>query len=222
MTAQPAGQRPARITPATFDELPPDIRDLVQGSSTVIGGAADNLMGTLAKNPGLFRKFGPFGGKLLRAGKLPARDRELAILRTAWRVNCLYEWSQHVQIAGVEGMSRDEIDMCAGDLAGVPDADDRALLTAVDQLVSERDLSDENWQYLSGRFDEAQRIEFAVLVGAYAMLAGLMNSAGIQVEDTTAAFPGYPPSKRYFQAKTGCSKWATRVGRPCRATWQNW
>ena len=26
----------------------------------------------------------------------------------------------------------------------------------------------------------------------------------------------------YFQAKTGCSKWATLIMLPCRATWQNW
>ena len=26
----------------------------------------------------------------------------------------------------------------------------------------------------------------------------------------------------YFQAKTGCSKWATLIMFPCRATWQNW
>jgi len=45
--------------------------------------------------PGLFRKWMPFAGKLL-AGKLPARDRELLILRTAWHCRSPYEWGQHV------------------------------------------------------------------------------------------------------------------------------
>ena len=30
------------------------------------------------------------------------------------------------------------------------------------------------------------------------------------------------PAGSYFQAKTGCSKWATLIMFPCRATWQNW
>jgi 4-carboxymuconolactone decarboxylase len=42
-----------------------------------------NIFATLVRHPGLFRRWLPFGGKLL-SGKLPARDRELLSLRTGW------------------------------------------------------------------------------------------------------------------------------------------
>ena len=57
-----------------------------------------NIFTTLVRHPGLFRKWLPFGGKLL-AGKLPPRDRELLILRTGWNTRADYEWHQHVRIA---------------------------------------------------------------------------------------------------------------------------
>jgi hypothetical protein len=40
-----------------------------------------NIFTTLVRAPGLFRRWLPFGGKLLR-GKLSGRDRELLILRS--------------------------------------------------------------------------------------------------------------------------------------------
>ena len=40
---------------------------------------------------------------------LPARERELLILRTGWNCGSPYEWGQHVRIAETLGMDRSEI-----------------------------------------------------------------------------------------------------------------
>ena len=58
-------------------------RELLQSVATSDDWAI-NIFATLVRHPGLFRQWLPFGGKLL-AGKLPARERELMILRTGWR-----------------------------------------------------------------------------------------------------------------------------------------
>ena len=89
---------------------------------------AVNIFATLVRYPGLYRRWMPFAGKLL-AGKLPARDRELLILRSAWRCASSYEWGQHVRLAKQAGLSAEEIDS----IATGPDAPgweqfDRALL----------------------------------------------------------------------------------------------
>jgi hypothetical protein len=67
-------------------------RELLSGIT--IAGSADlsqsNIFTTLVRHPGLFRKWTPFGGKLL-AGKLATRDRELLILRTGWLCQKLIE-----------------------------------------------------------------------------------------------------------------------------------
>src|SRR4051794_36175249 len=93
-----------RIPPLTDAELDGSQRDLLAGD-----GLRLNIFRTLARHPGLFRKWLPFGGKLLAGGKLSPRDRELVILRTAFRCRARYEWAQHVAIARTAGLADDEI-----------------------------------------------------------------------------------------------------------------
>src|SRR6185503_15997248 len=40
--------------------------------------------------------------------------------------------------------------------------------------------------------------------------------------DLGGRHPVHSHDGRQRQANTGCSKWATRVTRPCSASWQNW
>ena len=86
-----------RIPPLSPDQQDDQARELLAGAAAP-GVPASHIFSTLVRHPGLFRKWMPFGGKLL-AGKLPARERELLILRTGWRCQSVYEWGQHVLIA---------------------------------------------------------------------------------------------------------------------------
>ena len=79
------------------------------GRAGVPGGDAVNIFATLVRHPRLFRHWLPFGGALL-TGSLPARDRELLILRTAWLCRSEYEWGQHVRLALGVGLSEEEIE----------------------------------------------------------------------------------------------------------------
>jgi 4-carboxymuconolactone decarboxylase len=140
-----------------------------------------NIFSTLVRHPGLFRRWAPFGGKLL-GGKLPARAREIVILRTAWRCGASYEWAQHVAIGRAAGLSADEIRAVAKDGADAPGwtASEAALLRAVDELVDDHGIGDATWAALAAAFDERQLIEIPMLSGHYAMLAGTLNSLGVQ------------------------------------------
>src|SRR3954468_21525268 len=101
---RPSSPRIAPIDPAEADEQTAELLGTLDPN---VG--ASNIFTTLVRHPGLFRKWSPFGGKLL-SGKLPARDRELLILRTGWRCQSVYEWGQHVRIALASGVSQDEVD----------------------------------------------------------------------------------------------------------------
>ena len=90
-------QRPLRIAPVPIGERTGDVRALLDQASAATGPDA-NIFATFVRAPGLFRRWLPFGGKLLN-GKLPARDRELLILRTGWNCRAEYEWAQHARIA---------------------------------------------------------------------------------------------------------------------------
>lgn len=177
-----------RITP-----LPPDERDgQAQELLSLVGplaGAADNLFATLVRHPGLFRRWLPFGGKLL-AGRIPARDRELLILRTAWRCGCDYEWGQHLRIAGAAGVTPGEIERLQ--LAGAADDPgwapfDAVLVGAADELHDDGYLSDSTWAALAARYDERQLIELPILVGHYHLLAFTLNSLGVQLDEPADA-----------------------------------
>jgi 4-carboxymuconolactone decarboxylase len=149
-----------------------------------------NIFTTLANNPGLTRKWLPFGGKLLMGGSLDARTRELAILRTAWNVRCDYEWGQHVSIAREAGLDDDEIARVAeGPDAPAWSAEDALLLRACDELSADRDLGDATWAGLAARFDTRQLVELPMLVGHYAMVAGALKALRVERDPGVDGFP---------------------------------
>jgi 4-carboxymuconolactone decarboxylase len=177
-----------RLAPLTTDEQDGIARELL-GEAGGAGGGATHIFTTLVRHPGLFRRWLPFGGKLL-AGKLPARDRELLILRAGWNNRSAYEWAQHVRIARGAGLTRDEIERVrAPEGADAPgwSAADALLVRAADELHADACLSDDTWAALAARYDEPQLVEVPMVVGHYTMLAFALNSLGVQVEDDVAA-----------------------------------
>jgi alkylhydroperoxidase family enzyme len=179
-----------RLTPLTSDEVTDEQRELLESVVTSDGWAI-NIFATLVRHPGLFRRWMPFGGKLL-AGKLPARDRELLILRTGWLCRAEYEWGQHVVIARGVGVTDDEIEQVkqGADAGGWTDPFDVALLRAAEELHANSTLSDETWNALSARYDERQLVEVPMLVGHYHMVAYTLNTLGVQREPGVPGFDG--------------------------------
>jgi alkylhydroperoxidase family enzyme len=183
--------RPAspRIPPLPPDEQDDQTRELL---STFISPkvGASNIFTTLVRHPGLFRKWMPLGGKLL-AGKLPARDRELLILRTGFRCRSEYEWGQHSVMARAEGLTVDEI----ARVQEGPDAEgwsdrDATLLRAADELHDDACITDATWAALAVLYDERQLIELPMLVGQYHLVAFTLNSLGVQREPGVPGFDG--------------------------------
>jgi alkylhydroperoxidase family enzyme len=187
-TSEPARPQAPRIPPLGNDEMTEETSALLD-EVRLPNAEAVNIFATLVRHPGLFRRWMPFAGKLL-AGKLPARDRELLILRTAWRCRSPYEWGQHVRLAKAAEISDEEIDrIIAGADAPGWDPFDRTLLNAVDELHDDACITDATWSALTAHYDERQVIEVPMLVGQYHMVAFALNSLGVQREP---GVPGLP------------------------------
>jgi AhpD family alkylhydroperoxidase len=149
--------------------------------SAMSGADTNNALSTFAHHPALAKAFLRFNVHLLYSSTLPARIRELAILRVAHRRDCLYEWTQHVALAKDEGITDDEIAAVRrGDLA---DTFERAVLTGVDELDEKSQLSDETWAALGERLNDQQRMDYVFTVGCYTLLAMAFNTFGIQLEN---------------------------------------
>jgi alkylhydroperoxidase family enzyme len=154
------------------------------------GPAAANIFTTLVRHPGLFRKWVPFGGKLL-AGKLPPRDRELLILRTGYRCGSEYEWGQHVLIGSAAGVAEDEIPRIQeGPEAAGWSEHDATLLHAADELHDDSCISDTTWAALAAHYDEKQLIEIPMVVGHYHLVAYTLRSLGVPREPGVPGFDG--------------------------------
>ena len=148
-----------------------------------------NIFRTLARNKPLFKGFLGLGGHLLGGGVVPAREREIVILRTGFRCGSEYEFGQHTRIGRDDGLRDDEIARLAevGDLQWSDD--DSVLVDMVDELCEYDVVSERTWQRLSARWTDEQLLELIVLAGYYRLVSGLLNSAGVALEPDT---PGWP------------------------------
>lgn len=140
------------------------------------------IMRTMLRHPALFARLTEVGVHLLTQGALPARDRELAILRMAWLCRAPYEWGEHVMIARKVGISRADVQrivLGSGDPAW--SVEDRAILRAVEELHADAMISDETWATLALRLDEAQLIELPILIGQYQAVAYYQNALKLRL-----------------------------------------
>ena len=168
----PPGGATPRIPPLPYAEWDTEALSVISGGRKL---PPSNVLGLLARYPALARAFLTFNVHLLTASTLPARTRELAILRVAWRRRGRYEWAQHVLIARRAGVTDEEI---AGIRAGAP-----TLITqAVDELDERSCLSDETYQALAADLDDRQLMDLVFTIGTYGLLAMAFNSFGVELD----------------------------------------
>lgn len=145
---------------------------------------ASNLFLMLLKNFRLFRVWLAFAAKMMPYGQIKREDTELVILRVAWNCRCKYEWAQHVDIGMRVGLTSETIQR----ITQGPDVPgwvtrEAALLRACDELHANCMISRTTWQQLEQHFEERLLLEVLMLIGHYEMLAGVLNSSGLPLDD---------------------------------------
>src|SRR3546814_15261638 len=127
------------------------------------------MMKVLAHRPKVLRSMISIGGALWGSGHVGPRERELAILRSAWRTGCEYEFGHHRLLAPCCGVTDAEI---AATAVLDPDgwtASDRLLLTAVDEPCVPSRISPSTWPAMAGDWSEAQPLARVLLVGTFTL-----------------------------------------------------
>ena len=183
-----------RISPLPPDQWPPEMRAALAALRPAVPRhpfpqtkgrpKALNALGTLARHPMLTTAFNPFNGYILFASTLTPRQRELLVLRVATLRRSEYEWEQHRVLAGDVGLDPAEVER----IAEGPEAPgwsplDRAMLTAVDELIGAGAVSDGTWQLLASDLDEQQLMDLVFTVGAYEVLAMAFRSFGVELDE---------------------------------------
>jgi alkylhydroperoxidase family enzyme len=185
--------RPPRIAPLPEDQVPDEVRGEMGKLSAGVGlkaappGPVAAFNRTTAKAPELMVAHLTLANYLFR-GKLPVRDRELAVLRADWLAKAPFEWGEHVKIFKRlgQGTEAEVARVREGSAAPGWSEHERAVLRAVEELLSDAMVGDETWAVLARRWSEPQLLEFPILVGQYLGVAFLQNSIRVRL------MPGNP------------------------------
>ena len=178
---------PAPRLPLRSEHDDPRLRELFARGLRRDDGEVLNIFAALANHPDLLRRWLVFAAHVLSKSTLPARERELVILRTGWRCRSRYEWGQHVLIARDCGVADDEIERVkAGPDAPGWSADDALLLRAADELHDRSTVSDETWSGLAARFTPEQCLDLVATVGNYHLVSMFLNTLQVPLD------PGVP------------------------------
>jgi 4-carboxymuconolactone decarboxylase len=187
-TADPIREREAlilgaapRIPPLKAEELSAEVRTIVRTMRKALSLPLDGEIAeyhlTMLRHPELYRRHSELAIQLFR-GTLTPRQRELAILRTAWLNTSPYEWGEHIAIGrNLAGLGSEETErVTIGSAAPGWNDEDRAILRAVEELHAEAFISDQAWHELACFLSEEQLLELPILIGQYQGLAYFLNS----------------------------------------------
>jgi alkylhydroperoxidase family enzyme len=157
-----------------------DLREAAGAGRTTV---MPEFMRLMAKHPPIFHRQMEMGSVLFN-GEIPARERELAVLRISWLAGAAYEWGEHVEIAKRSGLSDVEIERITRGSSGSDWSDhDAAILRATEELLTDFAISDETWLTLSRAWNEQQLIELPMMVGQYLTTAFLLNSLNVRLAE---------------------------------------
>lgn len=153
-------------------------------------GHFPNILTTLANHPTIFQKYIDF---IVRETTLPAREREILILRIGWLRKADFMLGWHTLYAKKAGMTEEEIARIAdGPMAPGWDTFEATLLMAVDELHRDAFITNITWNTLARRYNEQQLLDVVFMVGQYDMIAMYLNSIGVQLDPGVPLFPRKP------------------------------
>jgi alkylhydroperoxidase family enzyme len=160
-----------------------------------------SIFQVLLHHPTLARAINDLLATMLWHGRLAPRLRELAIMRIGWLTACDYEWTQHWRVALGLGVP-------AEDLLGVRDwaahssfgGAERAVLAATDEVVRDGAVSAHTWSECERELgaDSAVLIELVTAITAWRMIASILHSLEVPLEDDVSSWPpeGRQPPRR--------------------------
>jgi alkylhydroperoxidase family enzyme len=168
-----------RIAPLSDAELNDDQKEVLKP----FGNRVLNIFRTLVHAPKALQRFNEWGGYVLsRRNDLPAREREIVILRTGFLCKSGYEWTQHVGIGKREGLTDDEIVRIKKGAEAGWSAADAALIRAADELHKDQFITDATWKALGTHFTQKQCMDVVFTTGQYTQVSMMLNTFGVQLD----------------------------------------
>lgn len=173
----------ARLDYLSREDLPPnkrEIYDRISGSR----GTVLNLFKALLNSPDATDLVARLGQYIRYESSLNPVSREIAILATAKEMDSEYEWTQHKKVALDLGVSRETLKSIYSGRAPLGMLPKEGVyVQAAKEIVNEGTLSDSTFKALEHLIGSELVVDLVVLVGYYSMIARIINSLGIELEE---------------------------------------
>jgi alkylhydroperoxidase family enzyme len=169
-----------RIQPLSDEQMGPEQKEALKDFGD---GPLLNIFRTLARAPKALARFNAWGGYVLsRRNDLPAREREIVILRIGYLCKSGYEWTQHHRIGLREGLTADEIERIKQGADAGWSAADAVLIRAADELHADQFVTDATWAELRRHYSEKQCMDVVFTAGQYTQVSMMLNTFGVQLD----------------------------------------
>lgn len=143
-------------------------------------GTMHNLYKMLLHSPPIAEGWLTFLTAVRQKCQLPARYRELCILRVALLNRAHYEYEGHVPHALKGGVRQAQIDALENwQQSSEFDATERDILAYADSMTRQIQVPDEIFQAVKSRLDERQMVEITATIGAYNCVSRFLESMKI-------------------------------------------
>jgi len=169
-------------------------RDPVKEPGTATGTPGDYWT-TFALVPDLlFQARNTLGALLAPGRKLLAQLRELAILRTGIVGDSRFEYSQHMKVARMVGLSDEKLQAIKGWATSDKfTAVERAVMQATDEIVGRNLVEDDTFAALQQHLSDEQILELFYVIGLWRMHGMIVRALHLEYDgDTTERMKEIP------------------------------
>ncbi len=176
-----------RVPPLESATLTPTLRAMLDPTGS--GREVAAVYRTFAQHPALYAPRQVLSEYIRLRATLSPRIRELLILRIGYLCRSEYEWAAHAPAGRRAGLTDEEIARLADPVSSGWNAQDAALVRAVDELYADDRISDATWDTLAAQFDQKQLLDLLVTAGGYRMVSMALNTFGVPAEPGGVRFP---------------------------------
>jgi len=162
----------------------PDDADLTEEARKALESLPPlHVFRMMANAPASLQPCLDLAGSILIGSELPARKREIAVLRVAHVTGSEYEWTQHARLGRNLGLSDAEIDAIRVD-GPVSDLDEEGLLLCrvADEISRDVRLSDEALAAILSRYGVRVSTELILCCSYFNMLSRFLESTRVELE----------------------------------------
>lgn len=160
--------------------LAPEVKDMVKAFPL-------NVFLMAANAPASIKGLAALAHSILFESTFDPQKREIAVLRVAHVTHALYEWTHHVELATLVGLTAQEIEFIQFEDPVCSLGEEGNLLCRVaDEISRDVRLSDEALKLVMARYGVRQATELILCVSYFNFLSRFLESTRVELEDQAA------------------------------------